>query len=158
MANTNCIRFLHFKDKEKGTDKSGYPPKPHSWLRGWISSEGRVDLGWGRKTVGYLWSSKLNVLSSTVYPQSEETGNLTRILSFARNLTPDPKVSTIYKALSWTLCFYRGDTHKTQYELCISMSVLSTYAHTLLSCEDTPTLRHVPLIPTLRKDLLKRMQ
>lgn len=67
-------------------------------------------------------------------------------------------MSTIYKALSWTLCFYRGDTHKTQYELCISMSVLSTYAHTLLSCEDTPTLRHVPLIPTLRKDLLKRMQ
>lgn len=138
LANTNWIRFSHFKDKEKGTDKLGYPPKPHSWLRGWISSEGRVGLGWGRKTVGYLWGGKLNVLSSTVYPQSEGTGNLTRILSFARNLIPDPKVSTMYKASSRTLCFYRGDTHKIQYELCIWMSVPSTYAHTLLSSEDTP--------------------
>lgn len=152
LANTKWIRFSHFKDKKKAQTSQA------TCSNYWISSEGRVGLGWGRKTVGYLWGGKLNMLSSTVYLQPEGTGNLTKILSFARNLTPDPEASIMYRALSWTLCFYRGDTHKTQYELCIWMSVPSTYAHTLLSPEDTPTLRHVPLIPTLRRDLLRSMQ
>lgn len=60
--------------------------------------------------------------------------------------------------LSQMLCSYRGGKHKTQSDLCICMSVSPTYAHTLLSSEDTPTLRHISLIPTLRRCLLKRMQ
>ena len=81
-----------------------YLPRLHSWLRGWFSSEGRMALGWWRKTGGYLRGQKGNSLCSTVFPQPGRIWNLTRITSFERNLTQDLDLKCQWGIKRWARC------------------------------------------------------
>ena len=81
-----------------------YLPRLHSWLRGWFSSEGRMALGWWRKTGGYLRGQKGNSLCSTVFPQPGRIWNLTRITSFERNLTQDLDLKCQWGIKLWARC------------------------------------------------------